>query len=163
MKSQTNEKGINVVLIKHQKGESYQHAAARTVFAHWLNSSGDECNYQTFGPFHWRGHVWEEFPFIKGTSEPVINMLKYIPSYEEMKAHGVYPVAIADIAIEHKGMIIYAIEIVHKHDISEQKIAKLKELRTACQFEIWRVEAHWILSQIGKPNSFPEECIRRVG
>lgn len=61
------------MLIKHQKGESYQHAAARTVFAHWLETSERKCDYQTFGPFHWRGSVWEEFPFIKGLSEPIQN------------------------------------------------------------------------------------------
>lgn len=150
--------------IIHRKGESYQHAAARTVFKSWLDTSEESSgDYQSFGPFNWRGRVWEEFPFIKDTSEPVQNMLNYAPSYEEMKAYGVSPIAVADIAIEHKGMIIYAIEIVHKHDISNWKIARLKKLRHALEMEIWRVEAHWILGQIGKPESFPEACIKRVG
>ncbi len=146
--------------IIHRKGESYQHAAARTVFKQWLTLSNG-----IFGPFDWRndnGHVHEEYPFIVGISEPIQNMLNRIPSYEEIIADGYYPVAIADIAIEHKGMIVYAIEIVHKHDISERKIEKLKALKSCIELEIWRVEAHWILSQIGMPTEFPEACIRRV-
>jgi hypothetical protein len=145
------------MIINHRKGESYQHAAARTVFKYWLNSSKGK-----FGPFEWNSQVWEEFPFIKGDSEPVQNMLRYAPSYEEMKAYNVTPVAIADIALEHKGMIIYAIEIVHKHDITRQKIAKLKGLCYALELEIWRIEAHWILSQIGFPLSFPKRYVTRV-
>jgi hypothetical protein len=167
------------MLIKHQRGESYQHAAARTVFVEWLRI---KCGH--FGPFMWRsdnGAVYEEFPFIKDISEPIghswaYNQLEWIykhklieiknppiPSYDELIAADVYPIAIADVAIEHKGMIVYAIEIVHKNDISEEKIAKLLKLNACVGLEIWRVEAHWILSQIGLPNSFPEECIRRVG
>jgi len=148
------------MLIKHRPGESYQHAAARTVFVEWLNLSDGR-----FGPFHWRsdnGNVWEEFPFIKDVSEPINNGMSYAPSYEELKAANVYPIAIADIAIEHKGMIVCAIEIVHKHDISEEKIAKLKKLKSCVEMEIWRVEAHWILSQVGVPTEFPDACIRRV-
>lgn len=148
--------------IIHRKGESYQHAAARTVFLEWLNTSYKDSDSADFGPFGWRGKVHEEYPFIVGISEPNQNMLSRIPSYEEITADGYYPVAIADIAIEHKGMIVYAIEIVHKHDISEKKIARLKALNYCLEMEIWRVEAHWVLSQIGKPDSFPEACIKRV-
>ena len=53
-----------MMLIKHRKGESYQHAAARTVFAHWL-----KLNNGKFGPFIWQGYVWEEYPFIKNMFE----------------------------------------------------------------------------------------------
>ena len=136
------------------------------MFTYWLNS-----NNEIFGPFNWRGMIWEEYPFISYDEiqvwrerETNINMKNPpIPTYDELIMSNIKPLAIADIVIEHKGGIYYIIEIVHKHDISEQKIAKLKNINFGWATEIWRVEAHWILSQIGRPNSFPEECIRRVG
>lgn len=154
------------MLIKIRKGESYQHAAARTVFMEWLRISNG-----AFGPFDWQGYMWEEYPFVKGYDNQVLSEVRPdiymadppIPTYEELALNGIYPYAIADIAISHKGSIYYAIEIVHKHDVSEDKIKKLKDGVTAWEIEIWRVEAHWILSQIGTPVEFPEACIRRVG
>lgn len=152
------------MIIDHRKGESYQHAAARTVFLKWLNDIDKTSPYSVkFGPFEWRGRVWEEFPFVKGVSEPLQNFWdSKAPSYEELILNKLKPVAIVDIAIEHKGMIIYAIEIVHKHDISKLKIDRLKSLRRCFDLEIWRVEAHWILAQVGMPSSFPEACIRKI-
>ena len=154
------------MIIKHRKGESYQHAAAKAVFMHWL-----KLNDGNFGPFGWQGYVWEEYPFIEGYADQVLSEVHPeiymadppIPTYEELALNNIYPFAIADIAISHKGSIYYVIEIVHKNEISNEKIAKLERLITAWGVEIWRIEAHWILSQIEVPTNFPEACIRRVG
>lgn len=51
----------------------------------------------------------------------------------------------------------------HKNELSEAKIAKLKKLDLPFELQIWRVEAHWVLSQIDYPQNFPEYGIRRVG
>lgn len=147
-----------------RKGESYQHAAARTVMIEWLSKGN-------FGPLSWQGAVWEEYPFIEGylpqcLSEvrPNISMVNPpIPTYEELSANNIYPIAIADIICIHKGSPAIAIEIVHKNELSEEKIDKLKRLQCGWQLEIWRIEAHWILSQIDYPINFPDYGIRRVG
>jgi len=153
------------LIINHRKGESYQHSAAKAVFKYWLNSSNGK-----FGPFDWRGKVWEEYPFIsynevqiwRERETSIIMKNPPIPTYEELAISNIKPIAIADIVIDHKGGIYYIVEIVHKHDISEQKIAKLKKISFGWETEIWRVEAHWILAQIERPTNFPEACIRRI-
>jgi hypothetical protein len=159
------------VIINHRKGESYQHAAAKAVFKYWLDNSGYD--FQEFGPFSWRGYgALEEYPFIDdGSSQSIVWTEKDynipmknppVPSYEELIAVNIKPIAIADIVIVHKGLVMYIIEIVHKNDVSEKKLIKLKALYTNINTEIWRVEAHWILSQIERPTNFPEACIRRI-
>ena len=56
--------------------------------------------------------------------------------------------AIADIAIEHKGNIIYVFEIEHKNGLSEQKIEFYKSDHI---FTVFVISADHILGQIQKP------------
>lgn len=147
-------------------GESYQHAAARTVLLSWLKEKDGH-----FGPFSWHGSMWEEYPFIEGylascLSEirPNIKMTNPpIPTYEELAANNIYPIVIADICLIHKGSPFIVIEIVHKNELSEEKINKFKNMQCGFGLQIWRVEAHWILGQVGMPTNFPDYGIRRVG
>ncbi len=152
------------MILNKRKGESYQHAAARTVFKSWLDEASKTELTAKFGPFEWKGNVFEEFAFIKEISEPV-QIMDYnlaLSSYEELVVKGIKPVAIADLAIVHKGMVAYAIEIVHKHDLDQPKISRLLNLKSCIELEIWRIEAHWVLSQVNVPTEFPFSFIRRM-
>ena len=76
------------------------------------------------------------------------------PSYDELIRSRLLPAVIFDIAVQHKGNIFYAIEVVHKNDISEQKMKFLRRLSAEGWWgEVYKVSADWILSQVGRPQS----------
>ena len=57
--------------------------------------------------------------------------------------------AIADIAIEHKGNIVYIFEIEHKNGLSDKKIEYYKKHTL---FTVFVLEADHILGQVKRPN-----------
>jgi hypothetical protein len=70
------------------------------------------------------------------------------PTYKESLQYG-NTVAILDIAIAHKGMIKYGIEIYNTNPVTEEKIEKLYKLGLENLIEL---DAKWILRQTGKPD-----------
>lgn len=76
------------------------------------------------------------------------------PSLEDLRAVGLMPRAILDIAIQHKGSIAYGIEIVHKHPIDDAKLAYLHYDTCITVIEI---PAYWVLGQVGVPTEIPTE------
>jgi hypothetical protein len=70
-----------------------------------------------------------------------------IPTYNDMLELGYPPRAIVDVAVQHKGTIIYCMEVVHKHGLTPQKRAFLQSLGTICLV----IPAAWILSQVERP------------
>lgn len=120
------------------ENESYMHKAAKKVLQEWLLSvpedSGDRRNW---GPLSFRTNrscgVWLEYPVAAVDGTNSINWLwdeqgldndkvglEYIPSYEECVKKGIYPIAVLDIAIAHKGTINYGIEVCHKHKLCQK-------------------------------------------
>lgn len=69
------------------------------------------------------------------------------PSYEALLAMRYRPLAILDIAVQHKGAILYGIEIVHTSAPSAEKVAILDDL--ACQTLV--LDAEWVLRQVAPP------------
>lgn len=80
------------------------------------------------------------------------------PTYDECLRIGMPPSAILDVAIQHKGALGVGIEVVHRHGVSERKLACLQRLR-AYGVEIYTVPAEWILRQVGVPSRFKGERI----
>lgn len=74
------------------------------------------------------------------------------PTFDELTELGWAPQAIADVAIQHKGSIIHAFEVVHKHDVSPKKWAFYREFGRSCGMNVYTIDAGWILSQIARPS-----------
>lgn len=69
------------------------------------------------------------------------------PTFEELKEIGTIPDAIADVAVQHKGTIAYAFEVVHKHGLTDKKRAFLRTLDCTTMV----LDAGWILAQVECP------------
>ena len=164
--------------------ESYQHELAKQVLAMWLRQSHHNKYDKSvgFGPFGWRTNrsephfgVWIEYPVSQsgselesggvwdenGWSEQLYGESETQetrpPTYEECLNLGIIPYVIFDLAIQHKGEIIYGIEIVHKNRISVSKIDKIKTLVARNpNFEVWATSATYIMHQVGVPKN-PKE------
>lgn len=79
------------------------------------------------------------------------------PTYAELIDEGTPPVAIVDIALQHKGNIGTAIEIVHKNPISAEKGDVLQTLNLS---EVWEIPADWVLRQVKAPARIPSRyCV----
>lgn len=65
--------------------------------------------------------------------------------------------AIADIAIQHKGAIMCVIEVVHRHAMSNEKI----DFYRAVGISWGEVDAEWILRQTKMPDEL--NMIRSYG
>ena len=105
-----------------------------------------------FGP-SWTGSgittvFWRWGYRISTTDVPWMGDRQPIPTYAELVELGCAPRVIFDVAIQHKGCIVAAIEIVHRHGISDKKRALLREFR--CPTYV--VQADWILSQVRCPD-----------
>ena len=155
--------------------ESYAHKAAKAVFAGWLEEVADTSDggWVCFGApsacISWRpGQVWTEYPLAKANPRfnpperegfyPVWREVSPAwscrpPTFGELAALGQAPEFIFDIAIEHKGRLLYAIEIVHKHPPGDKKIRVCRELG----IELVVVPAAWVLGQVGVPHLIPRE------
>jgi len=147
--------------------ESHAHRLAKTLFAGWLRDSASSVGrdgYAGFAGIGWRVNrgpptwgIWEEYPFcdLSGIVWDEIDdrWLCQPPSYDQLIAMGRPPFAIVDVAVQHKGMIAYAVEIMHKHECDEKKLTILR----SCVNSILEVPAYWILGQVGTPTQIPEE------
>lgn len=154
--------------------ESYAHKAAKTVVAGWLRSwSAATPDYgYVANPWglSWRpnrglptGGIYEECPILSdGTGilpcwDEVVDTPEGLPpTYDELIALGTPPVAVIDIAIQHKGYVAYGIEIVFKHPLTDKKKRILWDFPD--RFGLLAIPADWVLNQIGIPESpIPEE------
>jgi hypothetical protein len=138
-----------------ERMESYKHKYAKSVLAGWLREKKeivleeypfcvDEGNNLIGNDPVWAevdacGHLksWSG----KGCGAP--------PTYDELLAAKLLPIAIFDIAVEHKGLITYAIEVVHRNDVSNKKLEYLKRINL--WYGVYKIDADWILSRCGCP------------
>jgi hypothetical protein len=104
--------------------------------------------------------VWDEWWTEEGEEEAAWMKEGRTPTREECRSIGYEPEFIFDIAVQHKGSIVYAIEIVHKNDVSERKLRKMQDIIDIQGWvKVYVVPAKWVLSQIGRPDDFVGERI----
>lgn len=152
--------------------ESAIHKAAKLVMAEWLiESAHHDCG--DLGQLYWRHNragirpygVWVEYPFVDGESAGWPNQVWdefYLdgegvefdprwktrpPSFDELTDLGLKPVCFADIALQHKGQIITAIEIVHSHPTPTWKLDYYESL----DLRFVEIDAAWIMAQSRRP------------
>jgi hypothetical protein len=150
--------------------ESYAHKAAKAVVAGWLRdaarSAGDDMYVDNLLGFNgWRVNrpaptwgVWEEYPVLSNGHGicPVWDESGYgderPPTVSELAAEGRFPTAVFDIAVQHKGVVIWAIEIEHKNPLSSQKVRRL----IPHNLNLLALPSQWVLGQVGLPSAVPE-------
>ncbi|WP_424140279.1 hypothetical protein [Roseomonas chloroacetimidivorans] len=149
--------------------ESYMHRAAKEVVAGWLRDVAAEAGYDEYtrlGPLSWRVNrpgpswgIWLEYPFTdaRGGSEVWDEEFgdtgdcpwqDALPPIVDGKVLGERVAAVADIAIQHKGCIIWAVEIVHKHPCPIHKRAFYDHHHIG----LIEVRASWVMRQTKRPD-----------
>lgn len=155
--------------------ESYMHLYAKATLLGWLRDAAraaDGNNYASLqgSPISWRVNrdaphfgIWEEYPIsMEYGLTPVWDEFDCHqwqdapPTREQCSEIGHRAECILDIAIQHKGVISYGIEIVHKNDVSDSKLQRLRECAAhqGAYSRIFTVPARWVLSQVGPPKSW---------
>jgi len=159
--------------------ESYKHKCAKEIFKQWCDSTawydptcGWRCvatNYNRY--LTWRSNrsqdAWLEYPIVVNSN---INSIQhnwdeiwpnhaeerlfngFVPTYAECKEYNLYPTAVIDIVLPHKGSPEYFIEICHTNPVSNEKLEKLKQLKMGDDACLIEIDADWILRQTGIPS-----------
>ena len=151
---------------KHRSVESHAHRIARDLMVQWLRDAAASVgwdNYATFCGISWRVNreapmygVWSEYPFLDDATGQYpcwdeVDEDRWAtrpPTFDELVAEGNAPACIVDIGLQHKGNIATAIEIVHKHDLSDDKLALLNYFDVG---HVIRIPASWVLGQVSVP------------
>lgn len=161
--------------------ESYKHKFAKDVLAAWLRevAAPYENEWIGFEPIRWRVNrgaphygVWTEYPICIDSRNHLVGDTsvwdefadQYFgahkdepPTYEECVAAKLLPICIFDVAIQHKGSIIYGLEVVHKNKPSDLKLQYLDRLNYT---QVYTIDADWILSRTKRPERLMLERIR---
>ena len=75
------------------------------------------------------------------------------PTYASLIAQRTPPACIMDVAVQEKGAVVAAFEIVHKSPPSWEKIYFLQAHGVA----VFVLPARWVLGQIAEPRCIPQE------
>jgi len=99
--------------------------------------------------------VWDEVLYPENIKGSPIKCEWYDsrpPTLKELQALGYKTKGslIADIAVQHKGMIIAVIEITHKHELSRKKMHQYIDAGVS----FVELDAAWVLSQVEMPASW---------
>lgn len=144
--------------------ESYMHRAAKEVVVRWLREAAAEAghdNYANVGGLIWRVNrggpawgIWQEYPFTPEKFSEVWDErlgMEFFqdapPSPEWCLANGFSLACVADVAVQHKGLIKAVVEITHCHPVSEAK----RDFYSDHHIAVWEVDASWVLRQTGRP------------
>jgi hypothetical protein len=148
--------------------ESYKHQFAKQTLARWLADPEQKlvlCENTNAGGLNGRG-VYTEYPFCLRSNGKLIGSSPWhetgwipsktdVPTYQECLDAEMLPICIFDVAIEHRGFISLAFEIVHKHEVTAEKRAYIQRIIhhgfLRC---VYGLSADWVLSQVG----LPEKC-----
>lgn len=141
--------------------ESYLHKSAKEVVCQWLDelaSKADVAEWINLAPLHFRpGRWYAEYPICgdgKGVNpvwDEVEPFVGRCPTYEEAKAAGYRPKAVVDVGVIHKGLLVYAVELVHKNPTPLWKRALLDMLGV----KLIEVSALGVLRHIKRPERLP--------
>lgn len=156
-------------LLAAESVESHARRHAKRLLLTWLRETAAKVGYDEYANFaglswrvnrpapHWG--IWCEYPVLAEGhgidtvwDEVLRRWRKRSPTYDELIAAGLRPTAVLDIAIQHKGTIAFAIEVVHKHHCEPQKIAFLSD-----QLTLLEIPAYWVLGQVDRPTEIPCE------
>jgi hypothetical protein len=146
---------------------------ATLTLAGWLrelcDSNDDYLGYVDIKPVRWRINrgaphygVWTEYPICLNKDNHITGLGAWDeygpwgakpPSYNEVIEMGLLPIAIFDVAIQHKGYIVHAFEVVHRNDISDTKLEYINRIvdYSAGMLQVRRIDADWILSRVKRP------------
>ena len=150
--------------------ESYAHSGAKSLLLTWLRESAETAGFDGVADFcgmAWRVNrhgpswgVFDELPILAdgcGVSpvwdEVDDRWIDGAPSYDQIVQSGFRPMSIVDIAIQEKGRVVIAVEIKHKHAVTESKRAFLRRQGV----EVLEVPAYWALGQVDRPSEIPGE------
>lgn len=161
--------------------ESYKHKFAKEVLAGWLREGALRDEYAGIHPIRFRVNrgaphfgVWTEYPICLNSKNDVVGRsawdeesfygwmpegVEFVdrpPTYDEVIGLGLLPIAIFDIAVQHKGYIVYGIEVVHRNDVSKIKSEYLNRIG----IPVYRIDADWVLSRVQRPTEL--ECTRII-
>lgn len=156
--------------------ESLKHRIAKETLARWLAEPGQKLIGEA-------QHVFTEYPICVDTKNRMHGTIPWHetgpciappfrnrpgelrlpgtpdqwaarpPTYGECLAMALLPLVIFDVAVHNEGLITHAFEIVHSHDITENKRRYLDRIFSHCShLSVHGIEAHWVLSQHARPN-----------
>ena len=98
-------------------------------------------------------HVWDEiwhFSDLKEYYWPDPDRKEnFVPTYTECIEKNRTPIAVIDVVLPHKGILLYCVEICHTNPVSEEKIIKLQQAGVR---ELIEIDAEWILRQTKSPS-----------
>lgn len=154
--------------------ESFAHRYAKQTLLGWLRETARKAglyNHADFAGISWqvnrgRPHfgIWEEYPILADGLgiDPVWDEFSpkwknHPPTYDDIVGLGYRPRVIVDVAVQHKGIIAFAIEVRHKSAVSDLKVRFLTPLLTLIE-----IPAYWILGQIERPEAIPEEFYMQI-
>ena len=145
-----------------RENESYKHKMAKQVLKEWFDSKS-QCIGDISVTSNRESGVLLEYPVCVNDKINSIDHLwdeiidndhpkygnEYVPTFDEcINKFKCPPIAILDIALCHKGSIVYGIEIKHRHKVPSDKINKLKEFN----FTLIEIDAEWILRHTKCPD-----------
>jgi hypothetical protein len=141
--------------------ESYLHQSAKDVVCRWiqeLSAAAQPGEWIRLQPLHFRpGRWYAEYPICADLNgvNPVWDELdefrERCPTYDEAKAAGYTPKAVVDVGVIHKGVLRYAIEVVHKNPTPPWKRALLSSL----DVQLIEVSALGVMRQVKRPQQLP--------
>ncbi len=87
------------------------------------------------------------------------------PSYSECIDMGIMPICIFDVAVSFSSHLVRAYEVVHSNPISPTKLEYIRRIMNeryggGCFLSIYTIEADWILSRCGVPESLNRTLVR---
>jgi hypothetical protein len=131
--------------------ESYKHIFAKHVVAGWLRAVPE-----------YREHcIFTEYPVCLDEQDHVVGIyptwpdkgFQSIPTYEELIENELPPIVIFDVAVEREGLIMWAVEVVYKHGITNRKMKYLERLNKEKGLHVFTMDADWILNRTSRPES----------
>jgi hypothetical protein len=169
--------GPSMTIHNARSVESYKHRFAKETLAGWLRGLAEHDEYACLEPINWRVNrgpphygVWTEYPVCLDAENDGLSTVwdeldwngewpwprfeQAPPTYAECLENGWVPSVIFDVAVQHKGWICYAFEVVHRHGVTPEKLARLKRMAaSACGTpRVYTIPADWILCQVGVPD-----------
>jgi len=91
--------------------------------------------------------IWRDENWIDPSEVPWLVGRQPIPTYAELIELGTPPQLILDVAVQHKGCITAAFEIVHRHGLTDKK----RDLLRGLHCTTYVVSADWVLAQVRPP------------
>jgi len=167
-----------MVIMSITQNESYKHKYAKELLFNWFKNGAFDDYKNVCGDWH-GDDVYMDYPIIKvedqdsfrnimgfnynfgdGRCEHYESLTNYeiAPTYKQCVDYGEIPIAVADIALIHKGTVSAIFEICHINKVSDNKIDKIMQKFDGCICDIYKIKADDILKQTKKPTHILKYC-----